>query len=261
MSFLRLRQVCLVAEHLLPIEALLRDVLGLVPCHREPGLARFGLENVVLPLGKAFIEVVAPIAEGTAAGRFLQQKGGGGGYMLIFDCDDPLRYQARAKSLGIRVAHTTERGAYLGIQLHPRDTEGTFLEFNRTIGGESLDGPYHPAGPDWQRYVSTEVCRDLRAAVIESAYPERIAQRWSAIFDLPLKAVSPEGPLVMPVDTACIRFAPNSGDQSFLSELEIEVNDPEATIQRASRNGCQPCPGGFRLGGVDFKVVPQTSKA
>lgn len=256
MTFLRLRQVCLVAEHLSPVEAQLREVLGLVPCHREPTLERFGLKNVVLPLGKIFIEVVAPIAKGTAAGRFLQQRGGRGGYMLIFDCDDPLRYQARAKSLGIRVAHTTERGAYLGVQLHPRDTEGTFLEFNRTLDGESLDGPYHPAGPDWQRYVSTEVCRDLRAAVIESGYPARIAQRWSALFDLPLKAGGSEAPLVMPVDTACIRFAPHSGEESLLSELEIEVNDPDATMQRASRNGCLLGSKGFRLGGVDFKVVP-----
>ena len=85
----RLRQVCLVAPALAAPERALAAVLGAAPCHRDPHLARYGLENVIFRLGDRFIEIVAPTEDGTAAGRFLERSGGRGGYMAIFDCEDP----------------------------------------------------------------------------------------------------------------------------------------------------------------------------
>src|SRR5215208_3455104 len=43
----------------------------------DPGVAYFGLRNAVMPLGDTFVEVVSPIGEGTAAGRFLDRRGDG----------------------------------------------------------------------------------------------------------------------------------------------------------------------------------------
>ena len=69
--WLRLRQIALCARKLAPLESTLADVLGLVPCHRDPAVGEFGLENVLFPLGNQFLEIVAPVRPGTAAGRFL----------------------------------------------------------------------------------------------------------------------------------------------------------------------------------------------
>ncbi len=65
---LRLRQIALVAEQLAPLETAIGKIFGFAPCHRDPAVAEFGLENVLFPLGNQFIEIVAPTRPGTAAG-------------------------------------------------------------------------------------------------------------------------------------------------------------------------------------------------
>ena len=96
--YLRLRQICLAAPHLEASSALIRALLGVEECHRDSGVAKYGLENALFPIGPdRFLEVVCPIRPGTAAGRFLTQTQGRGGYMLIFDCDDPKARAERAK--------------------------------------------------------------------------------------------------------------------------------------------------------------------
>ena len=71
---LRLRQVVLVAPELGPALEEVRDVLGIEPCYHDPGVAEFGLENVLFPIGHQFLEIVAPVQEGTTAGRLLERR-------------------------------------------------------------------------------------------------------------------------------------------------------------------------------------------
>ena len=85
---LRMRQICLVARHLAPVVDEFRAVLGLEVCHRDAGVGKYGLENALFPIGHKFLEVVAPLREGTTAGRYLDRRGGDGGYMVITQCDD-----------------------------------------------------------------------------------------------------------------------------------------------------------------------------
>ena len=73
--WLRLRQIALVAEKLAPVEEALVDVLGIEVCYRDPGVGHFGLENALLPIGNQLLEVVAPIREDTAGGRYLARRG------------------------------------------------------------------------------------------------------------------------------------------------------------------------------------------
>ena len=64
---IRLRQIALVANKLAPVIDDLKAVFGLEVCYIDPGVGAFGLENSLLPVGNNFIEVVAPIKDGTAA--------------------------------------------------------------------------------------------------------------------------------------------------------------------------------------------------
>jgi hypothetical protein len=84
----RLRQAVLVAAELEPVAGRLREELGLGEPYADPGVAEFGIHNAVFALGDAFLEVIAPTGPGTAAGRYLERRGGDGGYMLIFQLDD-----------------------------------------------------------------------------------------------------------------------------------------------------------------------------
>ena len=87
--YTRLRQICLVAPHLEPVVSDLAAIMGLEICYRDPHVAKYGLENALLPVDSILLEVVAPITAGTAAERFIEKSGGRGGYMAIFCCDDP----------------------------------------------------------------------------------------------------------------------------------------------------------------------------
>ena len=80
---IQLRQICLVAKDLNPVIDDLTEVLGINRCFIDPGVRTFGLENTLMCVGRNFLEVVAPVEEGTAGGRYLNRRGGDGGYMVI----------------------------------------------------------------------------------------------------------------------------------------------------------------------------------
>src|SRR3954451_936000 len=128
-SYVRLRQICLVAAHLEPVVTDISEIMGLKVCYRDGNVAKYGLENALLPVDTILLEVVAPIQDGTAAGRFLDKTGGRGGYMAIFSCEDPRERGINAERLGVRTAHLIDRPPYLGVQLHPRDCRAAFIEF------------------------------------------------------------------------------------------------------------------------------------
>ena len=58
---IQLRQICLVAHDLEPVIDDLRSILGINSCYVDPGVGKFGLENTLMPIGRNFLEVVAPI--------------------------------------------------------------------------------------------------------------------------------------------------------------------------------------------------------
>ena len=63
---LRLRQICLVAPHLEPSVSTICTVLGTMVSYVDPHVEKYGLVNALMPFGNSFLEVVAPMAEGTA---------------------------------------------------------------------------------------------------------------------------------------------------------------------------------------------------
>jgi hypothetical protein len=237
MGYLRLRQICLVASALEPAIADLAEILGLEICYRDGNVARYGLVNGLLPLGDSFLEVVAPTRTGTAAGRYLERRGGDGGYMVIIDCDDIERRRAHMGALGVRIANPLIYPGYIGLQLHPRDTGGAMLELNHTPGGESLDGPYHPAGPDWQRFRRRERTRALLAAELQSADPAALAQRWGRILEREV-TTGADGASEIALDLGRLRFvAERDGRGEGLSALDLAVADRAQIVAAAQRRG------------------------
>src|SRR5256885_15556356 len=105
-NYVRLRQICLVAAHLEPVVTDISEIMGLNVCYRDGNVAKYGLENALLPVDTILLEVVAPFQPGTAAGRFLDKNGGRGGYMAIFCCGDPHAYRVGAQALGGRAGNT-----------------------------------------------------------------------------------------------------------------------------------------------------------
>ena len=247
---LRLRQVCLAAPRLEPVVDDLQAILGLQVCHRDPGLIAYGLENALLPVGNDFIEVVAPVQDETAAGRFIRRTRGHGGYMAIFqmlEADGPRAGQARAAALGVRTAHQIDRPAYQSVQLHPRDCRAAFIELGHSPGGEDREqGTWWPAGPHWQAGVHTDVTRRLLGIVLESPEPAALLAHWARILGL-----AEAGP-VLDVDGSCISAEPGPADA--LAAVVLDVADIGAVLDRAVDRGHRVQDNSFHLAGVHVRL-------
>ncbi|HSF02895.1 MAG TPA: VOC family protein [Solirubrobacterales bacterium] len=222
MSRLRMRQICLVARHLEPVVGELSSVLGLEVCHRDPGVGKYGLENALFPVGDQFLEVVAPVREGTTAGRYLDRRGGDGGYMVITQCEDLAPRRKRCEALGVRVANEIGHPEYRELQLHPRDVGAAMLSFGWQEGARYPGGPWHPAA--WRGAVAGRGAAEgepsgykkstaakgptaitgMSAAELQSDDPERLARRWSEVIERPVE--TRDGQRVIVLDDATLRF-------------------------------------------------------
>lgn len=258
--FLRLRQLCLVAQDLEPVVADLCALFDEPVCHRDPAVGRFGLHNAIVALGSSFIEVVAPLQEGTAAGRYLQRRGGDGGYMVILDSESLPRWRSHFEGVSVRVANAYTHDVFAGLQLHPSDTGGALLEVNATQGGSAdLSGPYGPAGPDWQPFVRAKRVLGVTAAVLQSAEPEQLAQRWGQILQRPVQPLSASESAQgwsLALDSGALHFVPlRDARGQGLQAIVLACRDVDAILTSARQRGCPVHGHSVTVGGVEFQLV------
>jgi hypothetical protein len=235
---IRLRQICLVAEKLAPVLDDFRAVLGLEVCYKDPDVAVFGLENSLMPVGSNFIEVVAPVKENTAAGRYLKRRNGNGGYMVICQCDTHETQQARkerAAALNIRLVLDHDAKGFHAMQLHPADTGGAFFEIDWDAKGEP-EGNWMPAGGSgWTVARKLDKVTDYTAVELQSADPRGLAERWSKIAEIPLRN-DDHGRLELPLDNAAIRFVEaTDGRGEGLGGIDVVVADRRRVLEAAER--------------------------
>ena len=252
--WIRLRQICLVANELDPVVEDFRAVFGLEVCYNDPGVGRFGLENALLPIGNQFLEIVAPIEENTAGGRYLERRGGDGGYMFITQCDDHAPRRKRVEELGIRVVNQFERHGFQNMQLHPKDTGGTFFEIDCQTDGMELDGPWEPAGPDWKPAKRTDVVDGIVGAEIQSPNPEPLAARWAEIAELPLE--NRDGAPTLDFSGTLLRFVlPDDGRPEGLGALTLHAVDRERAMKAAAERDCLNRDGTIEICGTRFHLT------
>lgn len=251
--WLRLRQICLVAQELEPVENQLNEVLGIDVCFRDPGVGNFGLENALFPIGNQLLEVVAPVEESTAGGRYLEKRGGDGGYMVITQCDDHLPRRARIEELGVRIAHQFDNDRFLNMQLHPKDTGATFFEIDEQLGdgAHNIDGPWEPAGPDWQKSKKLDRVSGILAAELQCEDPEDVAKKWSDIAEIPL-----EDDLSLALDNASLRFVPCSdGRPEGLGGIDVSAPGRMEILKMAETLGLETNDSQVYLCGMRINLI------
>jgi hypothetical protein len=255
--WLRLRQIALVANELDPAVDALRDVLGIAVCYNDPGVRRFGLENALLPVGNQFIEVVAPVEEDTAGGRYLERRNGDGGYMVITQCDDHAPRKRRVRDLGIRLVAESDRADYRLMQLHPKDTGGSFFEIDEQLGehAHDPDGPWEPAGGEgWHGARRTDRVTGIAAAELQCDDPRAVAERWSSIAEIPLRARQDH--FELPLDNATLRFVPIAdGRPEGLGGIDVRVADRAAVLAAAHIRGADRSDEQVYLCGMRINLV------
>lgn len=255
--WLRLRQIAFIVEDADRVVADLKAVLGLEVAYNDEHLPpAFGLQNRLLPVGTQFIEVCAPVREGTAGGRYLQRRGGDGGYMVICQCDDHAPRKARVTELGVRVvaAHDTESSCLM--QLHPQDTGGSFLEIDwHERPDDEYPGWSHAIRGPWPDFIRTDRVRAIVAAEIQSPDPARVAERWSEIIEQPV-AATPGGGFEITIDNATLRFvAATDGRPEGLGGIDLAATGAEAARAAARERGLLRDDGVILVGGVRVSLV------
>lgn len=158
-------------------------------------------DEVVVPLGGDFIEVVAPIRSGTTAGRLLEKRGDGG-YMIIMQTSDAasrrsyIETQSPALAKVIWGYEKAEEGVVC-VQYHPKGIAGSVIpELDSHAPTEREAEPmerrfshWHALGPDnpslynsmtRTAHLSLEECV-LRLAP-SNTNTEDAAKQWENLF-------------------------------------------------------------------------------
>jgi Glyoxalase-like domain len=248
---MRLRQVALAARALEPARLALQRVLGLGEAFRDPGVAEFGLQNVVLPIGDAFLEVVSPVQPGTTAGRWLDRRGGDAGYMAIFQTGDLAAARERMGRLGVRVVWEATLDDAATLHLHPRDVGGAIVSIDAMQPPES----WRWAGPGWRERSQADVATGLVGAVLEAPDPEKLALRWGEVL-----AVRPdpdaEGGYTLALERGTrVRVVPaRGGGEAALVAIEVAVRDRARFAAEAAAAGVLDPDGAARIAGT--RIVP-----
>ncbi len=241
----RLRQVALVARDCGQVAGELRRSFGWPPPFHDPGVGRFGLTNAVFAAGDTFVEVVAPAQPDTTAGRYLERRGGDGGYMAIFQVPDVAAARRRVAGLGIRVVWMTDLPDIAATHLHPRDVPGAIVSLDWAAPEQS----WRWAGPSWTGRVPDDAPGGVTGLTIEVNDPAAAAQRWAAVLGISISAAGRGHNATMVVELPDpgqrLRFVPARGGHG---EGITEVTVAGLPVKGAGEVG-----GGPRvIGGVRF---------
>jgi len=183
---MRLRQVVIAARDLDATVADLTAVLGIRVGFNDPGVAEFGLVNAVMPVGDTFLEVVSPVSPSAPARRFLDRRGGDGGYMVMIQTSDLDADRRRVAELGVRVAWQIDLEDIRGTHLHPADVGGAILSLDQPEPAPS----WRWGGPKWKEAVRTDVTRAVTGVELAADDPGALAASWSRVLARPAERVA-----------------------------------------------------------------------
>lgn len=251
-----MRQFVFVAEELQPAADEICAVLGLKTCYQDPGVGKFGLENYLIPINGNLIEVVAPKEQGTTAGRYLERRGGPGGYMIIMQCEDAVAERERIAAMGIRMVWQSDDEEVQATHFHPGDVPGAILSIDTMRPGENWHeeaGFWRWAGPDWQKDIKTDVSQALTAIELQADDPAALAQKWAEVLNCPLTG---DGKLEVALDNMKLRFVKATDDRGVgISAIDILPQNRAAILAAAESRGLKRSDDQIVLCGVNVNLV------
>lgn len=253
---MRLRQIAFIARALDPIAEQLGKVFDLKVGFRDPGVAYFGLNNVVMPVGGEFLEVVAPFRDDASGARYLARRGGDAGYMVILQDEDALAHRERLEKAGVRVIATSRGDDYRYTHFHPGDCAGVLMSIDSVVGDKGWREPmsdWPPAGPDWRDHPSSQAL-GISAVTIQSRDPLSACERWCELLDRPARTGGDT--LEIGLERGAIRFvAAVDDDGTGVVGLDIEVKDAAGALDRARQAGLPVAAGAVEICGVAIRPV------
>jgi catechol 2,3-dioxygenase-like lactoylglutathione lyase family enzyme len=250
---MKLRQCVFVARDLESSREELCDTLGLEVAYRDPGVAKWGLANVVCPTGHDFLEIVSPTRDGTSAGRYIERRKGDGGYMVILQVADAVAERERVTALGVRAVEQKDLPEYKYTHFHPADTAGVLLSLDQTIAPAGTDPKlwWPPAARDWLKQARSDVTNGLGGVEIQCVEPDKAAALWSRILNRPAK-----DDIIRLDDDGEIRFVPIADERGpGVSAYDVRVVDRDRIIAAARKRHKQHGVGQVEVCGCRINLV------
>jgi hypothetical protein len=246
----RVRQVALVARNLERALDDIQFVFDIAVSFRDPAVGTFGLHNAVMPIGETFLEVVSPLTEKCSAARYLDRRGGDGGYMVIVQGEDLAPLRERLERERIRIVFDHASGRMTTVHLHPRDTGGTLLSIDSATSPTEWDW----AGPTWRSEVRTKRCARIAGVEIQCENPGEVVSRWARA--LGTAAADATAPWELDVGGSLIRFTELRDERGEgLHTILLACNDARAIEDAAAKRGCRHATGEIELAGVRFRLL------
>ena len=254
---IQLRQICLVARDLESTIDDLEQIFGIHRCFVDAGVGKWGLVNTLLPIGRNLLEVVVPVQDNTAAGRYLDRRGGDGGYMVICQADSSANQQAvrqRALDNDVRIAWEVDRGSWNICQIHPGDMKAAFFEIDWDEVND-FTGNWEPAGgTQWFDKVDQSVTVDYAAVELQGPDPVGLAELWGKVAGLP---VSRDGSVLhMALNNVDVRFVEATDGRGYgLSGLDLKVANRARILAKAKERGAAVDDDEVQVCGVRFRLL------
>ena len=254
-SFLRLRQICLVAADLAreterlsrrssgwrnaTATSMSRNTGSRTCCSRSERISSKSFRRRVPAPPRAVFSSATAGATATWSSWTAMTPSGG---------------KSMREGLGVRIANLIRHGDYLGVQLHPKDTgarDARIQPHDRRRG--SARPLLSPAGPGWQRAIRENVTRRLLAAEIECPDARRFAARWGEILERPVQDIGAASYRIA-LDSGVINFLPDRFAGGRVVRHRTAGRRSRGRRAAAQARGCAPGDGTVKVCGVRFRL-------
>ena len=226
-----------------PIVNDLCELFNFEVAFNDPGVAHFGLENAVIPIGTDFLEVVSPVEENTTAGRYLNKRGGDGGYMIIIQVDKFEDSQKLVNEFNIKTVWETDLPKAKAMHLHPKQMGGAILSLDWMEPKES----WKWAGPNWEKNISGPI-KGIDGVEIQSDDPELMLNTWLRV----LGDVERDHENKILLDNTWIKFSQaTDGRGPGISAFSLKAENSNEIIERAQNLGFM-VDDKITIGGIKF---------
>ena len=246
---MKIRQVALACLDLEKTDATLRRLLGCDEAYVDPEIIYFGLDNSVYTVGDCFLEVVSPVRSNTAAGRFLDRRGGDRGYMVIVQVENLAKEQTRLADTSIRTVFADDRGNAKAIHLHPKDVPGAIPSLDEMTPPET----WMWAGSGWEQRAGRHV-GGILAVEIRSLDPRATGLCWAEAYGIELLSSGQGWRLEMGGTEIRFAFDAAAADPALMA-IDFDAIDLPTICAVADDMGLKRDGHIVRVCGVDFKFI------
>lgn len=193
------------------------EVLGLPPTPKKPGpgvTEAYGFYSHMMRVGTTMIEIVQPMTTGHPLSKWLDERGGDGGFMVVLQTYDADALKARAATEKLTLTRDMDFKGQHMIQFDYKHF-GTHFELYKYTPeenwwGDPINGPYSDA----------RVAVDVIGCDVAVDDPAAIAAQTSRLF------LGSSQDTKLTLGDRSVQFVPAQGQVRGLTALDLKARDP-----------------------------------